>query len=118
MLTTTLDIIRSGLKADPSLSPADRSRLLATIRHSHNAKTAETAGAPRLIRRAEVARRLSITIRSVDKLASSGVLLKRKFPGRVRASGFLESDVDALISGTPDGAAQFLTPTNATPATQ
>jgi hypothetical protein len=33
----------------------------------------------------------------VDKLAASGVLAKRKLPGRLRASGFLASDVDGLI---------------------
>lgn len=52
---------------------------------------------PRLVRRAEVARRLSRSLRFVDKLAASGVLAKRKLPGRVRALGFLASDVDALI---------------------
>jgi hypothetical protein len=52
---------------------------------------------PRLVRRAEVARRLSCSLRTVDKLAASGVLAKRKLPGRLRASGFLSSDLDGLI---------------------
>lgn len=101
MLTTTIEIIRSGLKSDPSLNPADRARILATIRNSMNAPKVDTAinSEPRLIRRVEVARRLSCSLRTVDKLAVNGVLAKRKLPGRVRASGFLASDVDALVSG-------------------
>jgi hypothetical protein len=34
---------------------------------------------------------------------ASGILAKRKLPRRVRASGFLASDVDALIQGGGGG---------------
>ena len=100
MLATTIEIIRSGLKADPSLTPAVRARLLALLRNGPEAPKPETTTerAARIIRRAEVARRLSCSLRTVDGLAASGVLKKRTFPGRVRASGFLESDIAALIS--------------------
>jgi len=103
MLATTLKIVRSGFESDPTLTPADRTRLMATLRNglSPQIKPAfpplETT--PRLIRRAEAARRYSCSIRTIDKLAASGFLKKRKLPGRVRASGFLASDVDALIQG-------------------
>jgi hypothetical protein len=101
MLATTIEIIRSGLKSDPSLNPADRAKILATIRNGADTpKTCtKTTDEPRLIRRAEVARRLSCSLRTVDKLAANGVLAKRKLPGRVRASGFLATDIDALVSG-------------------
>lgn len=101
MLKTTLEIIRSGLKADPSLSPADRTRVLSLLRNAQNStKTATvTSTEPHLIRRIEVAHRLSCSLRTVDKLAAAGVLRKRKFPGRIRASGFLESDIVALLTG-------------------
>jgi len=100
MLNTTLEIVRSGLKADPTLTPQDRTRLLAALREPAVQKPAPiTSTEPRLIRRAEVARKLSRSLRFVDKLAASGVLAKRKLPGRMRASGFLASDVDALIQG-------------------
>jgi hypothetical protein len=86
------------LKADPTLTPQDRARLLATLREPVAQKSAlEISTEPRLVRRAEVARRLSRSLRFVDKIAASGLLTKRKLPGRVRASGFLASDVDALI---------------------
>ena len=32
MLATTLDILKSGLRADPTVSPAERARLLALLR--------------------------------------------------------------------------------------
>ena len=101
MLPTTIEIIRSGLKGDPSLSPADRARMIALLRNGQAAPKAEPPAerVPCLIRRIEVARRMSCSLRTLDKLAASGVLTKRKLPGRVRASGFLASDVDALIQG-------------------
>jgi hypothetical protein len=100
MLDTTVEIVRAGLKADPTLTPQERVRLLADMRKPAAQKSAPvTSAEPRLIRRAEVARKLSRSLRFVDKLAASGVLAKRKLPGRVRASGFLASDVDALIQG-------------------
>jgi hypothetical protein len=98
MLPTTLDIIRSGLKADPTLTPEDRQRLIATLREPAAEKTVPAISSEfRLIRRIEVARRLSCCLRTVDKLAATGILTKHKLPGRVRASGFLASDVDNLI---------------------
>ena len=100
MLNTTLEIIRSGLKADQTLTAQDRTRLLATLRESPAPKSAPVASTEsRLIRRTEAARRLACSLRTIDKLAASGVLPKRKLPGRMRASGILASDVDALIQG-------------------
>ena len=101
MLSTTLEIVRSGLKADPTLTPQDRQRLLATLRAPAVQKIVPAISTEfRLIRRAEVARRLSCCLRTVDKLAASGILAKRKLPGRLRASGFLASDVDSLIASS------------------
>jgi predicted DNA-binding transcriptional regulator AlpA len=101
MLATTIEIIRSGLKSDPSLTPAVRARLLALLRNGSEPPKPETPGerVARIIRRAEVAQRLSCSLRTVDGLAATGVLKKRKLPGRVRASGFLESEVANLIAG-------------------
>src|ERR1700691_1120527 len=99
MLNTTLEIVRSGLKADPTITPQDRQRLLAILRAPAAQIFVPVISTEfRLIRRAETARRLSCSLRTVDKLAASGVLIKRKLPGRVRASGFLASDVDRLIA--------------------
>lgn len=103
MLPTTIDVIKAGLKSDPSLSAADRARILAVIRNGANAPKIDPAtnGEVRLIRRAEGARRLGCSLRLVDRLAKDGVLLKRRLPNRKRAAGFLESDLNALISSQP-----------------
>jgi hypothetical protein len=101
MLATTIKIVRSGLESDPSLTPADRTRLMAVLRNGvtpHKPDSPPPDNPPCLVRRAEVARRMSRSLRFVDKLAASGILAKHKLPGRVRASGFLASDVDRLIT--------------------
>ena len=103
MLPTTLQAIRSILTADPSVNPDERNRLVALLRHGpptdrRNAASVMPAKVC-LIRRHEVAERMSVSLRTVDSLAQSGTLHKRTFPGRVRASGFLESEVDDLLTG-------------------
>ena len=100
MLATTYQICKSGLQSDPSLTPRDRARLLALLRNGANESKPEPTveSVARIIRRAEAARRLSCSLRLVDRLAATGVLPKRKLPGRVRCAGFLESDVNALIA--------------------
>lgn len=82
MMTHTLQIIRTALKADPSVAATDRARLLAAIRGGGE-QALKPAGVveQRLIRRAEVARRLGCSLRLVDRLAKDGALVKRKLPG-------------------------------------
>lgn len=100
MLPTTLRICRSGFEADPTITAGDRSRLLALLRNGGTPQSKSTApptdNTPRLLRRAEVARRLACSLRTVDKLA----LKKIKLPGRQRAAGFLEADVNGLLANT------------------
>ena len=103
MLPTTMVAVRSILLADPSVSPVERNRLVALMRQravtAVKAEAAQVCTGVRLMRRGEVAERLSVTPRTVDRLAKSGALLKRMLPGRKRASGFLESDLVALLTG-------------------
>ena len=100
MLVTTIELLKAGLKADPTITPAKRARLVAIIR-SGDDSSLKTDAAPvvrqRCIRREEAARLLAVTLRTVDKLAASGILKKLKLPVRIRSCGFLESDVLALI---------------------
>lgn len=42
---------------------------------------------------------ISGSVRLVDKLAQEGVIEKIRLPGRVRAAGFREADILALIEG-------------------
>jgi hypothetical protein len=98
MLPTTYDAVKAVLKADQSIIVAERNQMLAALRNGGSVKPKAQPPpdiAPRLLRRAEVARRLSISLRTVDKLP----LRKFKLPGRVRAAGFLEADVVELLTG-------------------
>ena len=104
MLQTTQDTMRAVLRADPSLTPGDRSRMLGIIRNHGKtpANPGPTASEPRLIRRADVARRMGCSLRTLDNWARTGILRKVTLPGRIRAAGFRESDVSALIAGKGD----------------
>jgi len=98
MLPTTYDAVKAVLKADQSILVPERNQMLAAIRNGGTAaKPAIQATpeiGPRVLRRAEVARRLSVSLRTVDKLP----LKKFKLPGRHRAAGFLESDLNSFLS--------------------
>jgi hypothetical protein len=101
MLPTTIDLLKAGLKADPTVSPSDRIRLLAMLRVGLDtqAKTAPLPdAAPRVIRRKEAARRFACCVRVIDRLAQEGKLKRVRLPGRVRAAGFLESEINQLIA--------------------
>jgi len=98
MLCSTIDLIRAGLRTDTTITAAERTRLMAVLRNgvtSYKPDRPPPDNPPRLLRRAEVARRLSCSLRTVDKLP----IKKVKLPGRQRAAGFLEGDVNTLIQG-------------------
>ncbi len=100
MESSTLEIIKTTLKNDNTLTPVDRKRLLAVIRAGGlqpNDKPTIRAG-PRILRRRDVAKRLGVTVRAIDKWAREGILRRVKLPGRVRGCGFLESEVNALVT--------------------
>ena len=98
MLPTTLELLKASLKSDPSITPATRAKIMALIRNNGEAAAQSpmhtVSTFPRLLRRGEVANRLSCSLRTVDKLP----IKKIKLPGRTRAAGFLESDVNALLA--------------------
>jgi hypothetical protein len=104
MLATTIQIIKSGLKGDPTISPRDRVKILAALRNGPDAGTPNLGDsskptAQRIVRRGEAAQMYSCSLRLIDKLAEQGVLRKVRLPGRQRGAGFLEADLLALISG-------------------
>jgi hypothetical protein len=99
MLQSTLDLLKSVLRSDATVSAAERTVLLAQLRNGgkHMAAEPVVKSEERLVRRGEAARRLSCSVRTIDRLARTGALRKRKLPGRVRGAGFLASDVETLI---------------------
>ena len=76
-----------------ALSASDRNALLREYQQ------APEAPPERLLRRAEVAHRLSSSLRLVDLLAARGALTRIRLPGRRRGNGFLESQVAGLMAG-------------------
>ena len=102
MLPTTLDAVKAVLKADPALTPADRTRIVASLRnHGKDAPPPRTVAVTekRVLPRAEVARRFNRSLRFVDHLAKAGTLRRVTLPGRKRACGFLAEDVERLMTG-------------------
>lgn len=102
MLDSTIELIRAGLKTDPTLSPEDRARLVALIRN-HGKQTQVTPPTaqdpvPKVLRRKQAAERLNSSLRFVDLLARQGVLKKCVLPGRTRAVGILESSLSAVLA--------------------
>ncbi len=98
MLNTTIDVFKAGLRADPTVTPAERSRLLSLLRNDPQPATPAAPEPPRLLRREQVAQRLACSVRMIDLLARQGVLVRVTLPGRVRSAGFRESDIVALIA--------------------
>ena len=95
----TREVCRSVIKADQSMTVEQRNRLLAILSNPESLENKAEPVVPRLIRRAEAARRLGIGLRALDGLCRGGALPKVKLPGRVRACGVREADLLALIEG-------------------
>jgi len=102
MNPATLEIMKSVLKTDPSVTADERERLLALLRPGQ--KASSDFRPERLLKRKQVADMLSSSPRLVDKLSSEGLLHKVKYPGRVRAAGYRLSEVQAIIAEGYGGA--------------
>lgn len=105
MLDSTIELIRAGLKTDPTLSPDERTRILLVFRkHGNQVLSPQSPPqivAPKVIRRKQAAERLNSSLRFVDLLARQGILKKCVLPGRIRAVGILESSLVGILT-TPD----------------
>jgi len=61
-------------------------------------KQSEEVRPDRILRRAECARRMAVTPRTIDNLARTGALKRIRLPGRTRGAGFRERDIENLIN--------------------
>ena len=93
MNDTRLSMARLALE---QLSRKDRVLLLRDLGFTNEKQPAQPPEA-RILRREEVARRLSVSLRTVDLWAKMGLIKKRLLPGHVRASGFSSAEVERLI---------------------
>src|SRR5262249_28623761 len=102
MLETTFAIIKSGLNADPTLSPRDRTQILASLRNRNKSlkiEQSQSTDLQRIVRRREAAEMYGCSLRLIDRLAAQGVLRKVRLPGRQRGAGFLKSDLVTVMVG-------------------
>jgi hypothetical protein len=101
MLATTLDVLRAALKSDPTITPTERASLLAVVRQGGQASRTkkDAASCPRILKPKVAAERLSCSVRTVHKLSNEGSLPKVRLPGRQRAAGFREEDINRLVTG-------------------
>jgi hypothetical protein len=104
MLKSTIEAVKAVLRTDETLTVRDREGFIKLLSHPVERLKPEPFAPtePRLVRRAEAARRLACSVRLIDRLARDGILQKRRLPNRQRAAGFLESDVSALIGVRPE----------------
>jgi hypothetical protein len=99
MQSSTVEVIRSVLKTDVTITPSDRAEILELLRNGKPAPEQPANTGPRILRPKVAAEMLGRTPRSIHQLCQQGILTKVKFPGRVRSAGILESSLLAAISG-------------------
>jgi predicted DNA-binding transcriptional regulator AlpA len=100
-LPSTVRTFKALLETDPTIAPAHRTLYVRFFRDGYppDPKGFEPPPdvVPRVIRRKEAANRLACCVRVIDRLAQEGKLKRVRLPGRSRAAGFLESDINALL---------------------
>ncbi len=85
-----------ALMAVQQLPAKDRAALLQRMQPGAEKKEPEM----RIVRRAEAARMLGLTVRGIDNLAREGNLHRVRLPGRKRGAGFRLEEIQTLIAGT------------------
>ena len=95
MNTVSKELLKT-IERDDSLSPTERE----SLRKLRSGETPSSSPVERILRRREVAERLSVSRRTVDRWCESGYLPRMRLPGHSRSSGVPESAVIALIAGS------------------
>ena len=100
MLATTFELLRAAFKSDPTITATERASLLALVRQGREASSSKqnAASYPRILKPKVAAERLGCSVRTVHKLAKEGSLPKVRLPGRERAAGVREEDVNRLLA--------------------
>lgn len=93
MLENTKTALAAIVAADPTVSKADRARLLGALEPA----PAPDAKPGRILKRDEVAAMVRRSRRTIDHWHRKGILQAIKLPGHTRGIGFRESDVHRLL---------------------
>lgn len=95
MNTVSKDLLKT-VERDESLTQTERE----SLRKLRSGEVSAPATGERLLRRREVAERMSVSRRTIDRWCSTGVLPRMKLPGHSRSSGVPETAIAALIAGS------------------
>jgi hypothetical protein len=101
MQVITLNILNATLRADASITAAERNRILKIARNGESTETEKNGHEPsRIYSRAEAAKLLGDkTTRFVDLLCRRGLLKKFTAPGSQRAIGITSASLESFIGG-------------------
>jgi hypothetical protein len=102
MLDTTLKIMDAAIKADASITAAQRSKILRLARNGESAEPEKNGNSqpPRIYSREEAAKMVGDkTTRYVDQLCRRGLLRKFIPKGNQRSIGILGESLHAFIGG-------------------
>lgn len=90
----TLTALAAIIEADPPQTEADRNRIVCLVTGA-----ARTESGPRVLSRSEAAERLGVCVRVIDGMSAAGILPRVTLPGRRRAAGVRDVDVERIIEG-------------------
>ncbi len=98
--TTTQVAIQAVIQADVSIDAQEKARLVRFLFSTGTEAQADTGEQQeRIIRRNEAAKRLAVSPRMVDYYGKRGILSRVTLGGQSRASGYRESEIQAIIAG-------------------
>jgi hypothetical protein len=104
MRTQTLVAVKAILESDPFHTKADRDQLLNALGLGDSANGILGKG-DRIVTFEEAAQRLACTKRTLHHIVDRGGLVKVRLPGSTKAHGFLQSDIDSLLTNGRSGEA-------------
>ncbi len=100
MKKETIEALRAVLKTDTTVTPEERNQHLSYLRCGQITKAEKARQiARKYFKRQEAAKVLECTPRYVDMLCDQGLLVKTKWPGRVRGVGITRESLEKLLEG-------------------
>ncbi len=94
MLSTTMEALKAILRADVTIDPAEREKILASLK-----TPAEQTEQVRVLNPTQVAQILGRTTRTVATMRRKGLLVPVRMAGAARVFGYRSDDVYKLIGG-------------------
>lgn len=100
MQQTTIDAVKAILATDQSIDADERKNMVLMLKMGAGNGPSK-AVKDRIVSRKEFATRVGVTTRTIDNWRVKGYITPVIIPGKNRAVGYRERDVDGLIEGAP-----------------